>query len=88
MRGSGRGCVPFESTIGGTEPMPHVVFGAVCSCVASSPTPPLPPSLLPPLQVIIAPWRPQLPDWQAFEQHPEWLARSAKWAHGSIWADR
>lgn len=39
-------------------------------------------------EVIIAPWRPQLPDWDAYQAHPEWVARSSKWARGEILADR
>lgn len=45
--------------------------------------------LSPPLrQVIIAPWRPQMPEWEWFKERPECVARSAKWAGGEIWADR
>ncbi|PRW45017.1 Glucose-induced degradation 4 [Chlorella sorokiniana] len=39
-------------------------------------------------EVIIAPWRPQLPDWEFYLAQPEYVARSAKWARGEVWADR
>ncbi len=38
--------------------------------------------------MIIALWRPQLPDWDFYLAQPEHVARSAKWARGEIWADR
>lgn len=38
--------------------------------------------------MIIAPWRPQLPDWEFYLAQPEYVARSTKWARGEIWADR
>lgn len=39
-------------------------------------------------QVIIAPWRPQLPDWEFYLAQPDYVARTGKWARGDIWADR
>lgn len=38
--------------------------------------------------MIIAPWRPQLPEWEFYLAQPEYVARSTKWARGEIWADR
>ena len=41
-----------------------------------------------PAQVVIAPWRPQLPDWEFYLANQQCVARTPKWANGSIWADR
>ena len=38
--------------------------------------------------VVVTPWRPDLPDWQFFLDHPDCVARSGKFAKGRIWADR
>lgn len=39
-------------------------------------------------QVVVAPWRPELPDWADYAAHPEWVARTKRWAGGKICADR
>ena len=39
-------------------------------------------------EVLVAPWRPQLPDWAWWQAHPEAVARSRRFAGGSILADR
>eukprot|EP00887_Chlorella_sp_A99_P007429 scaffold2.g7429.t1 len=39
-------------------------------------------------EVLIAPWRPDLPEWEWYEAHPEAVARSRCFAGGTILADR
>ncbi|KAI3426465.1 hypothetical protein D9Q98_008832 [Chlorella vulgaris] len=39
-------------------------------------------------EVVVAPWRPELPDWADYAAHPEWVARTKRWAGGKICADR